>query len=77
MDIDAAEDAVRLILGELEQVLPELTEEHSPLVRHRLHQQALLIATHNVPPAEASSQRVNTPTERGDATPAGPVRGDR
>ncbi|MEE1782395.1 hypothetical protein PUR71_05560 [Streptomyces sp. SP17BM10] len=46
---------VGLILGQLETILPELTEDDSPHVWHRLHLMAQLIMAHNTPPAEASS----------------------
>lgn len=46
---------VRLILGQLETVLPVLAEEDSPHVWHRLHRMAQLIVTHNAPPTEVIS----------------------
>ncbi|MFJ4669617.1 hypothetical protein [Kitasatospora purpeofusca] len=46
---------VGLIRGQLETILPELTEDDSPPVWHRLHLMAQLIMAHNTPPAEASS----------------------
>ncbi|WP_148089466.1 hypothetical protein [Kitasatospora cineracea] len=46
---------VRLILGQLERAIPELTEDDSPDVWHRLHEMARLIVAHNAPPAEVIS----------------------
>ncbi|MFF5974021.1 hypothetical protein ACFY7C_21085 [Streptomyces sp. NPDC012769] len=40
---------VRVILGQLEEVIPKLTEDDSPHVWHRLREMAQLIVTHNVP----------------------------
>ncbi|MFE2856713.1 hypothetical protein ACFXJO_37045 [Streptomyces lavendulae] len=46
---------VRLVLGQIEDVLPELTEDDSPQIWHRLHRVARLIVAHNTPPAETAS----------------------
>ena len=46
---------VRLIIDQLENVLPELTPVDSPHVWHRLHRMAQLIAAHRTPPAAAIS----------------------
>ncbi len=46
---------VELLLGQLETILPELTENDGPYVWHRLHLMAQLIMAHNTRPAEASS----------------------
>ncbi|MFJ5219448.1 hypothetical protein ACIP98_32675 [Streptomyces sp. NPDC088354] len=46
---------VRLILGQLETVLPELAADDSQHVWHRLHRMAQLIVAHNTPPTEVSS----------------------
>ncbi len=46
---------VKLILGQLETVLPELTEDHSPHIWQRLHRIAQLIVAHNTAPAEPIS----------------------
>ncbi|MEV4191353.1 hypothetical protein [Streptomyces toxytricini] len=46
---------VRLVLDQLERVMPELTEDDSPAVWHRLHETARLIAAHNTPPADQLS----------------------
>ncbi|MFC8449347.1 hypothetical protein [Kitasatospora sp. NPDC057223] len=46
---------VRLVLGQLEKVLPELTGDDSPHIWHRLHRMAHLIVAHHTPPAETAS----------------------
>ncbi|MFD7256706.1 hypothetical protein [Streptomyces sp. NPDC059874] len=46
---------VRLILDQLEKVLPEIAEDDNPHVWHRLHRMAQLIVAHNTPPPEVSS----------------------
>ncbi|MFG2820893.1 hypothetical protein ACGFX4_15875 [Kitasatospora sp. NPDC048365] len=44
---------VRLILGRLETVLPEVTEDDSRRVWQRLHRMAQLMVAHNTPPTDA------------------------
>ncbi|MBW5484145.1 hypothetical protein [Streptomyces bambusae] len=46
---------VRLILGQLERAIPELTEDDSPDIWYRLHEIARLIVAHNAPPTEVIS----------------------
>ncbi|MFI1585091.1 hypothetical protein [Embleya sp. NPDC020630] len=46
---------VRLILGQLEEILPELTEDDSPHLWHGMHLMAQLIVAHNTPPAGTTS----------------------
>ncbi|MFJ6484191.1 hypothetical protein ACIQK6_29295 [Streptomyces sp. NPDC091682] len=46
---------VRLILNQLEKVLPELAEDDNPQVWHRLQRMAQLIVAHNIRPTEESS----------------------
>ncbi|MFJ3791064.1 hypothetical protein [Kitasatospora sp. NPDC090091] len=46
---------VRFILGQLEKVIPELTEDDSPHVWHRLREMAQLVVAHNLPRAEVIS----------------------
>ncbi|GAB7180569.1 hypothetical protein ATKI12_0400 [Kitasatospora sp. Ki12] len=46
---------VRFILGQLDEVLPALTEDDSPQVWHRMHRVSQLIVAHNTPPAETTA----------------------
>ncbi|MFC9328732.1 hypothetical protein [Kitasatospora sp. NPDC057015] len=46
---------VRLVLGQLEAVLPELAEDESAHLWYRLHRMAQLIVAHNTPSIEVTS----------------------
>ncbi|MCX5214909.1 hypothetical protein OG689_37585 [Kitasatospora sp. NBC_00240] len=46
---------MRFLLGELDRILPELTEDDSPQIWHRLHRMSRLVVAHNTPPAGTPS----------------------